>query len=99
MFAISLLERRGDLGAGGRVPGAFYLGDFGHRLFLLRPVLLWPGATWARPKIRGLSSIQARCNLGQFLLAPLTIQNVKMKKRKKNEKGREKRNERAGQST
>ena len=41
------------------------------------------------PKIRELSSTQARCNLGQFWLAPLTIQNVKMKKMKI-KKGREK---------
>ena len=38
--------------------GAFYLGQFrlGPSSFLLRPVLLGPGATQARPKIRGLSS-------------------------------------------
>ena len=54
--------------------------DLGHRLFLLGPDLLWPGATQASPKIRGFSSISARCKIGQFWLAPLTIQNVKKKK-------------------
>ena len=54
--------------------GAFYLGQL-----RLRPSSF---STWA-------SSTQARCNLGQFWLAPLTIQNVKIKKKKerKNEKG------------
>ena len=47
----------------------------GHRLFLLRPVLLRAGATWAN-----------------FWLVLLTIQNVKMKKKKEKckKKGREK---------
>ena len=71
-------------GPEGRARSTWANFNFGHRLFLLGP-----GAIWARPKIGGLSSTQARCNLGQFWLAPLTIQNVKMKKRKK-KKGREK---------
>ena len=35
------------------------------------------GQSRSQPKIGGLSSAQAKCNLDQFWLAPLTIKNVK----------------------
>ena len=61
--------------------GAFYLGQ--NRLKAKALVLLRPGAIQARQKIRGLSSTKASCNLGQFWLAPLTIQKFQYENRKR----------------
>ena len=78
-----------------RGPTCLGLGLGARALLQLRPVLLPPGATLARPKIRGLSSTTAKCDSGKLWLAPLTIQNVKMKQKQQNERKKRKRNERA----
>ena len=67
--------------------GAFYSGQFRLRPSSFRPILLRPGATWTKPKIKGLSSSKARCNLGQFCEK---TEKMKIKKgREKETKGRD----------